>query len=66
MKNIHYIVKIIIVLVFIKVIIIGSDFNFYLWYKFGKDYSNWYNSRETYTEFKVRKQKEELKNENCK
>lgn len=33
---------------YLKALIIGSDFNFYFWFKYGKEYSNWYfNSERT-------------------
>ncbi len=33
---------------FLKAVVIGSDFNFYYWFKDGKEYSKWYAKREDY------------------
>jgi hypothetical protein len=39
------------VIVWLKAITIGSDFNFILWIKYGKLYTNWYNNRPTFKDF---------------
>ena len=36
-----------------KSILVGSDFNFYHWYKYGKEYTDWYFFR---PEFKPKKE----------
>jgi hypothetical protein len=33
---------------FIKAVIIGSDFNFYYWFKYGKHYTDWYFNKDEY------------------
>ena len=35
-------------LVWLKAIIIGSDFSFFNWIKYGKLYTNWYSDRPTF------------------
>jgi len=32
----------------LKSFFIGSDFSFYLWYKYGKNYIKWYGSRQEF------------------
>lgn len=46
--TISYITHFIVLLTAIKAVTIGSDFNFYLWYKHGKKYLYWYNRREKF------------------
>ena len=36
---------VILIFVGLKSIIIGSDFNFYLWFKYNKEYTKWYFER---------------------
>ena len=40
------------ILITAKVIIIGSDFSFILWFNYGLHYTNWYFNRERYVEKK--------------
>jgi len=51
---------IIIYLIFfnLKSVIIGSDFSFYYWLKYGKQYYKWYSERETFEQY-LKKKKEE-------
>jgi len=38
-----------------KSLLIGSEFSFYDWIKYGKTYSKWYFNRETFSQFIKRK-----------
>lgn len=49
-------------LVAVKALIIGSDFNFINWFKFGREYSQWYLGRETFEKFQMGRQNERKKN----
>ena len=44
----------------LKAMTIGSDFNFYFWFKHGKIYTNWYFNREIFSVYLL---KEKIKNE---
>ena len=44
-------------LVALKAIFIGSDFNFSHWFKYAKEYWNWYSSRETFEDYLKNKEK---------
>lgn len=35
-------------LIALKATLIGSEFNFYYWHKYGKRYTRWYSNRETF------------------
>jgi len=39
------IAHIVICAVALKAMLIGSDFNFYYWWKYGRKYLNWYDNR---------------------
>jgi len=39
---VHIIIEIIIIFVCLKAVIIGSSFNFFLYFKHGQKYSKWY------------------------
>ncbi len=41
-------IRICISFVAFKAIIIGSEFSFYYWFKYGKKYTNWYNNRKQF------------------
>lgn len=47
---------IILIIVFWKSIILGSNFNFYYFIKYGKKYSNWYFNRETFNDYLEREE----------
>ena len=40
--------RFIVALVALKAIIIGSDFNFFYWFKYKRNYWDWYNNREEF------------------
>jgi hypothetical protein len=40
--------QVVIVMVAMKAIFIGSEFNFYYWLKYGRKYTTWYNNRPTF------------------
>jgi hypothetical protein len=42
------ILAVFLLLVSIKSLIVGSDFNFYLWYKYKEKYTKWYFNRPFY------------------
>ena len=42
-----------ILLVAWKAIAIGSEFDFILWFKYKKKYTNWYNNREKFDSTKI-------------
>jgi len=46
------ILRIFVTLIALKAVTIGSDFNFFLWFRDGKKYSAWYKNRETYSSAK--------------
>ena len=51
--NIMLDIAILVVLfVSIKALLIGSEFSFYHWTRDGEKYSNWYNNRKSYKEYK--------------
>ncbi len=41
----HFILDLVLFAVVFKALTLGSEFNFYHWYKHGKEYSTWYNNR---------------------
>lgn len=45
------ILKCVLVVVAFKAVFIGSEFSFYWLSKHGKKYWNWYNNRESYSQF---------------
>lgn len=50
------IIKVFICLIAAKSIIIGSEFNFHYWFKYGKKYTTWYDNRPTYKDYLESKQ----------
>jgi len=48
-------------LIALKAITVGSDFSFRNWIKDGRKYLDWYNNRETYTEYRSRLFQEAIK-----
>ena len=46
--EVHIVVFICMALVFLKSIIIGSSFDFTMWFRDGSDYLEWYRSRPKY------------------
>ena len=42
---------VLLILVFLKAVIVGSDFSFVNWFKYGKLYTKWYNSRPTFKKY---------------
>jgi hypothetical protein len=48
MDTLLNILNIILAGVALKAIIIGSEFNFYNWFKYGEEYTHWYNNRPTF------------------
>ena len=38
-------------LVSIKAVMVGSEFSFYSWFKYGKAYTHWYANRETFESY---------------
>lgn len=48
MWKLIYVMQSIVIIVFMKSIIIGSEFNFLNWIKFRKKYTNWYFNREQF------------------
>jgi len=45
MKTIQAITFFIVVMVFMKSLLVGSDFSFHYWFKYGDKYKKWYFSR---------------------
>ena len=43
----------IIVLFTVKTLMLGSEFSLYLWFKYGKNYFNWYIKREPFDKNKT-------------
>ena len=46
-----FVTYIFLLLIVFKNMIIGGDFNFWYWFKYGKIYSNWHNNREEFKDF---------------
>jgi hypothetical protein len=40
-----FVIRLLMFLIVLKSITIGSDFNFILWFKYKKQYTDWYNNR---------------------
>ena len=48
MSTLQILVYVLLATVALKAIIIGSDFSFSKWFKYGSDYLSWYRSRAEY------------------
>ncbi|MCP4648753.1 MAG: hypothetical protein GY853_01555 [PVC group bacterium] len=53
-----YLISIAVWATFLKAVIIGSDFDFHYWIKFGKRYRKWYGERETFEDYLLKNTKE--------
>lgn len=53
--NLTVIINIIATIIVLKALTIGSDFNFYLFIKYGKEYWNWYKNRPDFPRKNIKK-----------
>ena len=60
LEKLILIVQIYISFVALKGLTIGSEFSFYYWFKYKKEYYRWYKSRETFSEYLILKQYKEI------
>lgn len=54
----EYIITVVFALIAIKSILVGSEFSFAYWAKYGKTYTNWYFSKETFNEYLTEKEQQ--------
>ncbi len=47
-------------LTWIKAVLIGSEYSFYYKFKYGKKYTDWYNSREIFQDYLKIKQNKDI------
>lgn len=47
----QWIINIILILIVVKSVMIGSEYNFWYLLKYGKTYSNWYKNKPTFKDY---------------